>query len=212
MDIEINEALSIILVAYEERTEGDMSWNLIEHEDPAWIIIWKFDPSALDKIEILRKIPLSIKICTLLQSVSDNKCIIGMANGKLNVISLEGAIKESQKINCSNISLFTTRVISISWLVPDKIFIAIGDETSIKIFDFSKNSILNGGSLSKTLKGSILTCMEVDQKKSRVYLGTNKGIVLVYDIEKSKYKQEYLYTITFEPSTLSICSLKLQDR
>ena len=54
--------------------------------------------------------------------------------------------------------------------------------------------------------------MEVDQKASRVYLGTNKGIVLVYDIEKSKYKQEYLYTITFEPSTLSICSLKLQDR
>eukprot|EP00826_Nyctotherus_ovalis_P010520 TRINITY_DN12768_c0_g1_i6.p1 TRINITY_DN12768_c0_g1~~TRINITY_DN12768_c0_g1_i6.p1 ORF type:complete len:245 (+),score=42.76 TRINITY_DN12768_c0_g1_i6:715-1449(+) len=170
------------------------------------ISIWKFECGALEKTSPVVTIPFHSRVTKLL--LSANCCLAATDNGKLSLIPLEEIVKGSKEIDRLNVSLFISRIIELSWLVPDKYFVGIGDENYLKIFDYEKREIVNGGLLSKRLEGSILTCMQVYQ--SKVYLGTNKSAVLIYTVMEPDYKPKHVLTIALEAVKSPLISLKVR--
>ncbi len=92
--------------------------------------------------------------------------------------------------------LFTQRILGLAWFVLNRILVAIGADSHIKLYDVEKKIILGGGTLAQRLKGSTLTCMEVEPSSKRVYIGTDKDVVLVYGITAGTYRVKYVMTIT----------------
>ncbi len=87
-------------------------------------------------------------------------------------------------------------MVGMSWLISNKVLVAAASDNFVKIYDFSATQIVGGGSLNKRLDGAALSCMEVDGTTCRVFLGTNKGMVLAYQIDSTNYQMKYLYSIS----------------
>lgn len=185
-----------------------MSWSIVERESLGVLSIWQFNDSALDKTSLLLTLPFQNRITNLLLSATH--CVAALDNGKLSFIPLADIVKGSKEIDRVNVTLFLSRIIDIGWFIPEKYCIAIGDETYLKIFDFENKAIVNGGSLAKRLDGSVLTCMEID--RSKVYLGTNESVVLVYSIMEPDYQPKHLLTISLEVIKSPLLSLKIRDK
>ena len=88
---------------------------------------------------------------------------------------------------------------------------AIGADSHIKLYDIDKRQILGGGSLAQRLKGSALTCMEVDQASKRVYMGTDKDAILVYGVTGSAYRVKHVLTITLDGWKSRVTALLLAN-
>jgi len=196
-------------VSHEDNPKGEsFSWSIAERDNLGVISIWKFDYDALDKTSLVISISFQNRVTNLLQSTT--YCIAATDNGKLSFIPLKDIAKGSKEIDRLNVTLFLGRAIELAWLVEDKHCVAIGDGNYLKIFDFEKKVIVNGGSLVKRLDKSVLTCMEVSG--SKVYLGTNESIVLAYDITEPDYKPKHLLTISLEVIKSPLLSLKIRDK
>lgn len=197
------------MVAYEDEPKGEgISWSFVEREHLGMVSIWRLECGALEKTSPLATILFQSRVTCLLQSA--NCCVAATDNGKLSLIRLEEIVKGSKEIDKLNVNLFISRIIDLSWLVPDKYFVGIGDESYLKIFDYAKREIVNGGSLSKRLEGSVLTCMLIHQTK--VYLGTNKSAVLIYTVMEPDYKPKHMLTIALEAVKSPLISLKVRGR
>lgn len=202
----------MIIVAHEDNPNNEnMSWSIVERdverESLGVISIWQFDNSGLDKASLLLTLPFQNRITNFLQSPIH--CVAALDNGKLSFIPLADIVKGSKEIDKVNVPLFLSRTIELTWFIPEKYCIAIGDETYLKIFDFENRTIVNGGSLAKRLNGSFLTCMEIDRNKA--YLGTNESVVLVYSIMEPDYQPKHLLTISLEVIKSPILSLKIRN-
>ena len=97
----------------------------------------------------------------------------------------------------------------MGWIVPDQVLVAIGSDNHVKTFDVKNFKLLGGGSLSRRLDKSSLTCMEVDQENATVYMGTTNNSILIYSISKETYNPKHIQTIKMEPDDISIVSLLL---
>ena len=118
-------------------------------------------------------------------------------------------MKEEINFDKYTIAPFISQIHGLDWLIPDKIFVTIGDESYLKILDFEENKICNGGSLSKRLSDKILTCMKVDRKTRRVYLGTNGDELFVYEILEKNFNLKHLFTISLKFDKPFITSLEI---
>lgn len=94
----------------------------------------------------------------------------------------------------------------MSWLIENEVIIVAADN-NIKVFKFANTQVVGGGSLNKRLGGSVITCMEVDPASCRVFLGTNKNIVLVYHINPSTFQPAFLFAITLTGPADSVSCL-----
>jgi hypothetical protein len=208
-DILVNEKLKLIIVSHEYDPKGEgISWSIAEHDNLGLISIWKFDYDALDKTSLVLSIPFQNKVTNLL--LSTTHCITATDNGKLSFIPLDDIIKGSKEIDRLNVALFLGRIIELAWLIEDKYCLAIGDDNYLKIFDFEKKAIVNGGSLVKRLDKSVLTCMEINE--SKVYLGTNESIVLIYNVLEPDYNPKHMLTISLEVIKSPLLSLKIRNK
>ncbi len=102
-----------------------------------------------------------------------------------------------------------SRVLGMAWVAPDRVFVGAGADNHIKMFDVTQNKIVSGGSLVHRLHGSTLTCMESDHESSRVYLGTNTNLLLVYTVSPTTYEAKHIFSLTLSPGYFAFSCLHL---
>ena len=103
--------------------------------------------------------------------------------------------------------MFTGRIVGIHWLIDNKILALASADNHLKLYDIAVAQTVGGGSLNARLDSSMLTCMELDQIASRVYLGTSANTVLVYHVNSSNFQPKHLYTVTLSGTGHSISCL-----
>jgi len=192
-DIAISDGLNLIIAAHQHIKKAETKIT----EYFGMLTVWKFPLWNLNSIEFIMTFPIPNRISKLLYSESHKEVIIGTDNGKLYIVSIEDVMNHPIEVENPTASLFMSTIVDIIWLTQDKILAAIGDENYLKIFDYDKQKIVSGGSLSKRLKDDVLTCIKVDNDK-RIYLCTRGSSVLIYEVIEPKYQFKYLFTVFLE--------------
>jgi len=201
-DIVVSDALNLIIAGHQYIKKTGT--EIIDHF--GMLTVWKFPLWDLNSTEFVMNFPFPNGISKLLYSETDKELIIGADNGKLYIASMEDVMNHPIEAENPTATLFMSRIVDIIWLTQDKILAAIGDDNYLKIFDYNKQKIVSGGSLSKRLKDDTLTCIKMDNDK-RIYLSTRENSVIIYEIVEPKYQFKYLFTVFLESIKSPIRSL-----
>eukprot|EP00826_Nyctotherus_ovalis_P013804 TRINITY_DN13787_c0_g3_i1.p1 TRINITY_DN13787_c0_g3~~TRINITY_DN13787_c0_g3_i1.p1 ORF type:complete len:215 (+),score=53.35 TRINITY_DN13787_c0_g3_i1:402-1046(+) len=202
-DAILSDCLNLMATGHSFATKDEAK----DREHYGMLTIWKFAAWNFKEPEFVVTFPFPNRITKLLHSEYDKELVVGTDNGKLYILSLEDILRYPIETNQPTVSLFMSNTVDLIWLVPDEIFVAIGDDNYLKIFNYDEQKIVSGGSLSKRLKDDVLTCMQVNSSIKRIYLGTRANNVLIYDIVEPKYQFKYLFTVSLESLKSPIRSL-----
>lgn len=201
-DIIMNDSLNLIITAHQYVNKT--STKSTQH--PGMLTIWKFPSWNFKETEFVINFPFPNRIVKLLQSEFDKELIVATDTGKLYVVLLEDILNYPIETQHPSASLFMSSILDMIWLIPDKVFAAIGDDNYLKIFDYEEQKIVNGGILSKRLEDDVLTSVQVDNNK-RLYLSTRRSSILIYEIVDPNYRFKYLFTVSLESIKSPIHSL-----
>lgn len=206
-DIVMNDSLNLIITAHQYTNTTSTK----SRQHSGMLTIWKFPSWDFKETEFVINFPFPNKMIKLLQSEADKELIAATDTGKLYVILLEDILNHPIETEHPSASLFMSSILDMIWLIPDKVFAAIGDDNYLKIFDYDEQKIVSGGILSKRLKDDILTSIQVDNNK-RLYLGTRGSNVLIYEIVEPNYQFKYLFTVSLESIKSPIHSLTFYNK
>ena len=210
-DILICESIGLVVCAHEDCeaiNKVGVIWNIVDTNTFGYLTFWKYNPSASESLERICKLDFEQRITKLLTDKDSKIFIVGTDDGELHIITREFVL-ENRSLSESHYrnKIVSARIVGLSWLIEGKIIALIGANNFLKLFDTSSLKVVGGGSLNKRLSGTILTSMEVDQSKCRIFFGTNKGIIMCYQINPSDYKPSFLYNITLGEGKLAGLSI-----
>eukprot|EP00826_Nyctotherus_ovalis_P065661 TRINITY_DN9655_c0_g3_i2.p1 TRINITY_DN9655_c0_g3~~TRINITY_DN9655_c0_g3_i2.p1 ORF type:complete len:213 (-),score=36.57 TRINITY_DN9655_c0_g3_i2:336-974(-) len=123
-----------------------------------------------------------------------DRFIAGTDDGELHIVTKEFALEKRQDKGHYRNKLISTRIVGLSWVIEGKVIALIGTDNFLKLFDVSALKVVGGGSLNKRLEGGSVTAMDADTSY-RLFLATNKGRVMCYQVDPSTCKPSFVYSI-----------------
>jgi len=110
-------------------------------------------------------------------SLTTNIFVMGMGNGVLVVYDIESPLAPKYSIRAHG----TSPVVAVG--ISENTIVSIGLDGALRLSSATTGLLVSGGKLSKRLEsGEVFTCMHIHQETQRVFIGTNKGRVFIYDI------------------------------
>jgi len=188
--------MNTIFCAHEDSAKTDtLNFNFIEREHFGLISVYSYLNS---ETKVINTIPIIPRISKILATNSGN-LIIGSDEGKISILN-EDIIFGKKKFSQNFVAIFMSRIIGLEWVLQDKIFIGISRDNHIKIYDIEKHVLVGGGSIGKRLKNANLTCMTYDAKNSRIFVGTDKNSVHIYQVknEANTYNPKHIHSLQLE--------------
>ena len=187
--------LNTVLVALEETSilpRIGKLWSIIEPLEIGAVCL-----IASENIWFVRETKEFIeKVCCCLWDAKRNLAILGLDSGYALVISTKieltcdsTGIYDRERLTfreASKVQIHGRRVLSMKFL--NDYIVSIGIDNMLKISTISKGSLqaVGGGSLRQRLGDASLTCLAIDEKSSKIYLGTSINRIFIYKLEEGK--------------------------
>eukprot|EP00830_Metopus_es_P013287 TRINITY_DN3206_c0_g1_i1.p1 TRINITY_DN3206_c0_g1~~TRINITY_DN3206_c0_g1_i1.p1 ORF type:complete len:541 (-),score=76.13 TRINITY_DN3206_c0_g1_i1:224-1846(-) len=210
-DILVCENIGVIVCAHEDTdiiNKVGVIWNMLQRGLYGELTFSSYDPANFKETKLLGKLTFEQRISKLFKDTSSSIFLIGTDDGELHAIPKEIALNKKGIADTQyRVKLFGGRIVGMSWLVENKILIAAGSGSYIKVFDFSSAQVVGGGSLVQRLDGECLTTMETDPSTGRIFLGTSKNSVIACHVCSKTYQATHLYTICLSPAEDPVSTL-----
>lgn len=187
--------LNTVLVALEETSilpRIGKLWSLIEPLEVGAVCL-----IANENIWFIRETKEFIeKVCCCVWDAKRSVGIVGLDSGYVLAISTKieltcdsTGIYDRERLifrEANKVQVHGRRVLSIK-LLNDYI-VSIGTDNMLKISTISNGLLeaVGGGSLRQRLGESNLTCLAIDQKNNKIYLGTSINRIFIYKLEDGK--------------------------
>ena len=194
-------------------------WTIIEPDELGTLSLWRiargsgivqsptvsnYDDDILklgDKVftgaltETAHSMKLSLESATL---------ALGLANGSVHVYDIQSPLKPAWVIKAHGVS----PVIAVD-ILNDTV-VSVGLDGALRLSSAKTGKMISGGQLSKRLEsGEVFSCMHIHSKSERVFIGSNKGKVFVYDI--STGSPQFVLTMQMNSGPVSSIS-STEDR
>ena len=187
-------------------------WSIVEPDELGSVTIWRlsrslertsdeYDPSVTyEKLGDRLFIKLLAEKGNCMKLNATGKVALGMGNGSILLYDIESPGTVKAVIQAHGVS----PVIDLD-VDKEKIY-SIGLDDGLRISEINSGVVLGGGKLSKRLEaGETLTCLKHGDQ--RVFIGTSKGRVFVYDVQSAG--PAYLHTMSM--SSYPVRSIFLTD-
>ena len=177
-------------------------WSLIEADELAQLSIWTtardaaLAPPSHSEYAEPAKIGDRIFARTLPEKANAMKLtpqghiFVGMGNGTILGFNIQNPAKPFVTIAAHGQS----PVIAMD-VTKDNIIVSVGLDTGLRLSSPETGLVVSGGKLTKRLEvGEVFTCISLTQNCSRVFVGTDKGRVFVFDIATGS--PVYIHTLS----------------
>ncbi len=136
------------------------------------------------------------KACCCLWDGKRNLAIIGLDSGYFLVISNKieltcdsTGIYDRERLvltSAKKVQIHGRRVLSMKFL--NDYIVSIGTDNMLKISSLSSGTldVTGGGSLRQRLGDANLTCLAVDHRNNKIYLGTSINRIFIYKLEEGR--------------------------
>lgn len=167
-------------------------WTIIEPDELGTLSLWRisrgsgitqptsvsdFDDDILKLGEKVFTGSLTETAHSMKLSIESATLAIGLANGSIQIYDIQSPTKPAWVIKAHGIS----PVIAVD-ILNDTV-VSIGLDSALRLSSAKTGKMISGGQLSKRLSfGEVFTCMHIHVKSERVFIGSNKGKIFVYDI------------------------------
>ena len=168
-------------------------WSIIEPDELGTFSLWRIsrgsgitqtastEQFADDDILKLGEKVFSGSLCetahSMKLSIESATLAIGLANGTIQVYDIQSPLKPEWVIKAHGLS----PVIAVD-IIRDTV-VSIGLDSALRVSSTKTGKMISGGQLSKRLSsGEVFTTLHIHPKSERVFVGTTKGQVFVYDI------------------------------
>ena len=167
-------------------------WTIIEPDELGTLSLWRISrgsgiaqaSTVSDFEDDLFKLGDKVFTGSLTESAHSMKLslesatlALGLANGSIQIYDIQSPLKPAWVIKAHGVS----PVIAVD-ILNDTV-VSVGLDHALRLSSSKTGKMLSGGQLSKRLgSGEVFTCMHVHPQSERVYIGSNKGRVFVYDI------------------------------
>eukprot|EP00357_Protocruzia_adherens_P002734 CAMPEP_0114982988 /NCGR_PEP_ID=MMETSP0216-20121206/6441_1 /TAXON_ID=223996 /ORGANISM="Protocruzia adherens, Strain Boccale" /LENGTH=539 /DNA_ID=CAMNT_0002344903 /DNA_START=125 /DNA_END=1744 /DNA_ORIENTATION=- len=164
-------------------------WSIIDKSQIGAYVFWRRVISSETNLPTFDKVTDKVyeqRVTTLLACPDMKKFFLAFDSGSIliiNDVSEEGynAYEEDDTIK-----LQSDRIMDMQMLNGKIVLISYGN--ALKIFDPIKREIVGGGSLKARLGDRNLHSLLVDERSSRIYLGTSANLMLIYNLEGNQPK------------------------
>jgi len=176
-------------------------WSVVEADELGQLGIWKISRSPLRRLnhdDEGEALGLGEKLFTSVLSEKvhgfkmnrEGKFFIGLASGVIKGIDIQTPTKAYVSIAAHG----NSPVVALDLLSDDTI-ISISLDGALRISSATSGNLIGGGKLTKRLgDDETLTCLHVHAGSGRVFLGTDKGRVLILDV--SSGSPSFLHALT----------------
>ena len=179
-------------------------WSIVEADELGQLSIWKvLRGSVASSLDSDEAIPLGDKVFnkTLPEKINsirmnqEGKIFLAMANGSINGYDIQDPNKA-----CLNITAHGNSPVISHTLLDDGSIVSLSLDGSLRISSTSTGNLIGGGKLTKRLMdGEIFLSMEGHRPSGRVFLGTNKGRIIIVDVSSGSPTFLQIVTINSYP-------------